>query len=81
MSIIKAFSDGWRKVWQTRRWLVLLFVLQFVLVLFPGLALREAIEESLGKSLAAENMLRSFDTSWYQVFSKDAGKLESTFGP
>jgi|Deesub1362B_J571_1020462.scaffolds.fasta_scaffold02207_2 hypothetical protein len=81
MSIIKAFSDGWRKVWQTRRWLVLLFVLQFVLVLFPGVALREAIEESLGKSLAAENMLRSFDTSWYQVFLKDAGKLESTFGP
>jgi len=81
MSISRAFSQGFRKAGASFHWLLLIFVVQFLLVLFPGLAMKGAIQHSLEHKQAAVNMLQSFDEGWLNIFTHYGGGLEKTFRP
>ncbi len=81
MSISRAFSDGFRKAGSNFKWLFLIFVIELLLVLFPGIALKNAIGDSLNHREAATKLLQSFDQSWFDIFHHNAGGLEKTFRP
>ena len=81
MSISRSFLKGWSYVWKVRSWLLLIFLLQFAVLLFPGFAMKNTLQRSMGKSLAAEKMLQSYDSAWQAIFSKNASGLKATFSP
>lgn len=81
MKIIEAFLDGFRGVNRTKRYIFLVYLINFLVVLILGIALAGAIHSSLGQSMASENLLKGFDDNWFRSFSSQAKGLASTFNP
>jgi len=81
MSIGRAFFAGIRRVLGAKRYLFLVYLVNFSFALIMAIALAAAIEGSLGSSLAAENLRDGFDPHWFQGFSAQATGLAATFNP
>lgn len=81
MNIGRAFFAGVRRVLGAKRYLFLVYLINFCFALIMAIALAAAIEGSLGSSLAADNLRDGFDPHWYQGFSAQATGLAATFNP
>ena len=81
MKIFGAFKEGLGSVGQSKRYILLVYLVSLLVTLSIAVALSGTIERSLGDSLAGENMLSSFDSSWYSNFSSQASGLAATFTP
>lgn len=81
MNILKAFIQGIKGVNGNKRYLLLIYLVNFLLVFVLSLSVMQAIQTSLGKSLVAEKLVNSFDGLWYRSFSAQAKGLASTFDP
>jgi len=81
MKILKAFIAGIRSVNRSKRYILLVYLVSLVIAIVLGLTLADTIQNSLGSSLAGENMLYGFDGLWYGSFSEQASGLASTFDP
>ncbi|MFQ5637154.1 MAG: hypothetical protein ACE5IR_04080 [bacterium] len=81
MKIFDAFLQGLRGVTQTKRYILLIYVINLFVVLVLGATLADSIQSSIGDSLAGEKMLESFDGLWYRGFSAQAEGLAQTFEP
>jgi len=81
MNILKTFLTGIRSVNFSKRYILLVYFMNLVLTIVFGIALANALQNSLGSSLAAENLKNGFDGLWYNSFSAQATGLASTFDP
>jgi len=81
MEILKAFLAGIRGVNRSKRYILLVYLINLVVAVVFGLALASVIQNSLGSSLAAEKMAQGFDGLWFNSFSEQAAGLASTFDP
>lgn len=81
MNITEAFIAGLKKVNGAKRYVVLAFLINLAIAGVFGRALVSVIEDSLGSSIAGENMKTGFDGLWYGSFSSQATGFASTFDP
>ncbi|MFQ5640108.1 MAG: hypothetical protein ACE5IR_19180 [bacterium] len=81
MKIIDALLEGIRTVSRTKRYVLLTYALNMLLVLTLALSVSSAIEKSLGESLAGVKMLHGFDDLWYRNFSSQASGVARSFHP
>jgi len=79
MKIFKAFQIGIRSVNDSKRYILLVYFLNLTVAIILGLALGESLQNSMGSSLASENMAQGFDGLWYDSFSAQATGLAATF--
>jgi len=81
MKIFKAFRTGFGKVFRSKRYIFLVYLINFAAAVVFALILKDAIQESLGSTAAADKLVENFDGYWYESFSAGAGGLSSTFSP
>lgn len=81
MNVFQAMVTGIRRVHGAKRYLFLVYLINVLVAVALGAALAGAIKDSLGSSLAAENLRQGFDDLWYRSFSANARGLSSTFTP
>lgn len=79
--IVRAFSDGLRRVAAAPWVLAGLFVMTFVMAAPLALVLRESIQAHLGSSMVASAVAGGVDYDWWQEFSSQASGLAATFSP
>ena len=68
MSVIEALVAGLNKVLSAGKIMLWVYLFSFFLVLGPTLIVSEMIEESLGQSLVAEDLITGFNDAWYREF-------------
>ncbi len=81
MNIFRAISEGFGNVVQSKRYILLAYGLNLLIALVLGIGLAFTLSESIGDSLAGENLRTGFDALWYQGFSTEAEGLADTFDP
>lgn len=81
MKIFNAISSGFANVIQSKRYIFLAYSLNLLIPLVLGIALVSTLSESIGHSLAGENLRNGFDELWYAGFSAQAQGLSGTFHP
>ena len=81
MKIFNAISSGFANVIQSKRYIFLAYSLNLLLALVLGIALASTLNQSIGHSLAGDNLRSGFDELWYQGFSTQAQGLSATFDP
>ena len=81
MKISEAFKKGAHNVLQSKRYVLLAYVVSVLLALVLAVALSASLTDSLGNSLAGENLRKGFDPLWYSNFSAAARGLSTTFEP
>lgn len=81
MKIFNAISDGLANVIQSKRYILLAYSLNLLIALVLGITLATTLSESIGDSLAGENLRTGFDDLWYRSFSTQAQGLSETFHP
>jgi hypothetical protein len=81
MKIFNAISSGFTNVIQSKRYIFLAYGLNLLIALILGITLYSTLSQSIGHSLAGENLRNGFDGLWYQSFSAQAQGLSGTFHP
>ncbi len=81
MSVLAAFQSGMRRVREAPHVLAAVFVLTFLAALPLALQVQEAISNSVGETVAAENAARGVDFTWWQRFTDEATGVARTFSP
>ncbi len=81
MSIFEAFRSGIRNVNRTKRYIFMVYFINLFIAFILGGLVAGAIEDSVGSSLAGENLRTGFDDFWYDSFRTEASGLASTFEP
>lgn len=81
MKPIGAYLRGLSRIWQVKRYIGVIYLINLLLALGLGSVVGQAIYRSLGKSLAAERLVQGFDPHWYGSFSATAQGLAKTFHP
>ncbi|NOX38112.1 MAG: hypothetical protein GXO78_11325 [Calditrichaeota bacterium] len=81
MKPIRAYFLGLKRIWQVKRYIGVIYLINLLLALGLGSLVGQAIYRSLGKSLAAERLVQGFDPHWYGSFSATAQGLARTFHP
>lgn len=81
MKILQAVQEGLRRVGRAKRVIFWIYLFNLVAALIPALALAGLMRESLGQSLAAEELRQGFSSAWYAEFRVEARGLAATFDP
>lgn len=81
MKILEAFRRGVEMAGRSKRYILLVYGVNFLFALILASAVGMAIAGSVGHSLAGENLLQGFDGTWFRSFSADAQGLAATFNP
>ncbi len=81
MKIFNAISSGFANVIQAKRYIFLTYSLNLLIPLVLGIALFSTLSQSIGDSLAGENLRNGFDELWYPGYSAQAQGLSGTFHP
>lgn len=81
MKIFGAISSGFANVIQLKRYIFLVYGLNLLISLVLGITLAVTLSQSIGHSLAGENLRNGFDELWYPGFSAQAQGLSGTFHP
>ena len=78
---MRPWSDGWRRVGAAPAAIVGVFMFTLLTALPLALSLRDAIEDHLGASLAANGAADGVNYDWWQEFSAQASGIGTTFTP
>ncbi len=82
MAILRYISQGVKKVWQVKRLILILFLINFGLAYILGSTMKNILRDSLGHSAASQTMLENFDPHWYNhYFATSRDNLGRTFSP
>jgi hypothetical protein len=81
MTALQAFRDGIRRVNRAPAILAAVWLLTLAVSLPLGLAMRTAIQDHLGSSLAADQAVSGVNYDWMQEFGEQATGLATTFRP
>lgn len=81
MNIISAFSNGLRATGATKKYILLAYILNFLLVAGLAASVANSIGSSVGSSQAGENLRLGFDDTWFQNYSVNQKDLAATFSP
>ena len=81
MTIFSAIRDGLRRVGASRRLIVWLWLINFVVAIPLTMVMSNQIESAIGASLVHEKLRSSFDIDWYEEFTNAANDLGKTFSP
>jgi hypothetical protein len=81
MTVSSAWQDGLRRVVRARILLLGLWLASVMAVLPFALAIREALVDHLGESLAAESAAAGVNFDWWSEFLAHASGLSQTFVP
>ena len=81
MNIREAFGDGVRRVNQSKRYIFLVYAVNFALALVLTIIVGQAIADSLGHSARAENLLNGFDDLWHRSYRAEVRGVAATFEP
>jgi hypothetical protein len=78
---MRAWFDGWRRVFGAPAVIAGVFVVTLLAALPLALSLKDAIQGSLGASLAANQAADGVNYDWWQEFTSQATGLPATFTP
>src|SRR4051812_40224151 len=78
---MRAWFDGWRRVFRAPAVIAGVFLVTLAAALPLALSLRDSIEQSLGASLAANQAADGVNYDWWQEFTGQATGLPATFNP
>lgn len=81
MKVFNALSTGLRNVNTTKRYIVLVYILNLFVALVFGFAIAETLQDSFGSSLSGDNMKQGFDDLWYRSNAPSSSGLASSFDP
>ena len=81
MKKFDALVAGLRELGRSKRYLLLIYMVNMTITVIVAVGLAQTIEGSLGKSAASEDLLHGFDDLWGKKFSNDAKGFASTFDP
>lgn len=81
MSILAALRSGLGRLLFNWWLLLLVWILSLALALPAAWVMANRIQDSVGHSLAAENLRQGFDLGWFGEFEADAQGLASTLSP
>ena len=76
---MRPWFDGWRRVFSAPAAIVGVFLLTVVAALPLALTLRDALQDHLGASLAADQAADSVNYDWWQEFAGQAEGIGTTF--
>ena len=79
--VVRAWSDGWRRVARAGGMALALHALTFLLALPLALMLRDQIASQLGSSVSAGVVADSVSYDWWTEFTSQATGLGATFTP
>jgi hypothetical protein len=79
--VLRAWRDGWRRVWHAPVIAAGVFAMTFVLALPLAYAMRGLIAGHLGRSSVAATAADGVDYDWWQEFTSQATGLGTTFTP
>ncbi len=72
---------GFRNVYQVKRLVIILFLLNLIFSLLLAVPMYHSLRDSFGAGTTADNMLNSFDYLWWEEFRDQNEDLETTFTP
>lgn len=81
MSILQAVISGIKSALSSKRLLVWLWLVNFVVALPVAWVMSESLTSSIGASLVHEKLRSGFDLGWFGEFSAAAKGIETTFTP
>jgi hypothetical protein len=81
MSILGIFRRGLQRVYQARKYILIVYLLNVALAAILGNMLAANLKTFIGPSLAGDNLRRGFDDLWFRNFQTDAGGIAATFDP
>ncbi|MGH7456525.1 MAG: hypothetical protein ACRENG_34575, partial [bacterium] len=81
MTILSAIRNGLRRVSASPKLVVLLWLLNFAVVIPFTMVMSDQIESAIGASLVHEKLRAGFDIDWYEEFAEAANDLSKTFSP
>ena len=81
MNILEAFRTGIRNVNRSKRYILLVYLINLFIAIVLGGLVASTIEDSVGSSVAGENLRTGFDDLWFDNFQDQASGLASTFEP
>jgi hypothetical protein len=81
MKKFDALVEGLRGLGQSKRYILLIYVVNLIIAVAIGVGMSNTIENSLGNSARSENMLEGFDDLWNRNFANDSDGIASTFDP
>src|SRR3954465_2738977 len=79
--IVRSWVDGWRRVSNAPAVIIGVFLITLSAALPLALSLRDAIQDHLGASLAANQAADAVNYDWWQEFTSQATGLPATFTP
>lgn len=81
MKAFDAMKQGITITGQHKRYIVFVYLANLLIALIFAAVLAQSISESLGSSMAAENLQTGFDGHWYNSYRVEATGLAATFDP
>lgn len=81
MNILEAIRKGLGSVGQSNRYIFFVYLVNLVVAMIFAAVLAGTLKDSLGSSMAAQNMKTGFDGLWYNSFRAEADGLAATFEP
>jgi hypothetical protein len=81
MGAVRAWIAGFGRVWRAPMVLAGVWLATLIAAFPAVVAVRDAIRDDLGGSLAADRAAESVNYDWWQTFSADASGAASTFVP
>ncbi|MFQ5603714.1 MAG: hypothetical protein ACE5HS_10640 [bacterium] len=81
MKIIHAFKAGIGLVSQSKKYLLMVYLINLAVAVMLGTLVSNRLEKSFGNSLASEKMLASWDDHWYRSYSTQVQGVARTFSP
>lgn len=81
MKVFMNAVKGFRKSFQVKRLILMLFLLNFLLSLFLAVPMYHSLRNSFGDSLVSNTMVEGFDHLWWEEFRDQNEGLENTFNP
>lgn len=81
MSVFESLQRGIRLANRSKRIIVWILLASLSLVAVPTLILSAAVEDSLGKSEAGQQLAEGYSDRWFQEYNEQASGLAATFSP
>lgn len=81
MTVFEALLQGFGRVRRAKRFMAWIYLCNLLLALLLVLPLTGLLRESLGHSLAAEQLRRGFNPDWFAEFQAEASGLGASLDP
>lgn len=77
-----AINDGFGRAIRSKRYILLIFLINIAIAALMGFTVSQSIESSLGSSASSETLVDTFDPLWYDGFKAETKDgLAATFDP